>query len=213
MLVAAFFTAMFLAGRQAKKENVDPGIILNIAFPGFILGIAGARIFYVIENFAYYLKNPLEIIMLQHGGLSWFGGLIFGVAAAAVYLKIKKIPFYPTLDLFAPFIALAQAIGRVGCLLNGCCFGRIDAPVPVQAVSSLLLIVIFIILRFIQDKPHKEGVVFFSYLILYSLKRFFIEFYREDNPVVFSGLTLFQLLSILLFVFATIKIFSIKKSR
>ncbi len=203
-LVVAFTAGCLVARRQAKRQGINPDIIFNFLFTAFIFGIIGARLFYVIENISYYLKRPLEMIMLQHGGLSWFGGLILGAFSGVLYLKNKKLPLYKVLDLVAPAVALAQAIGRVGCFLNGCCFGR--TVFPVQIYSSLILVVIFISLRFLQGRPHKEGRVFFTYLLLYSLKRFSIEFWRLDNPVVFMGLTLFQILSIFLILFSAFKL-------
>jgi len=203
MLVLAFLAASHLAGAQAKKESIDKEIILNLAFVAFISGIIGARVLYVLQNIGHYLANPLEIIMLQYGGLSWFGGLISGSLCAAGYLKKKKLSVYKAMDLVAPFAALAQSIGRLGCFLNGCCYGK-DA-IPAQLYSSLILVLIFIILRILQERPHKEGRIFFTYLLLYSLKRFFIEFFRGDAQIIFAGLTLFQLMSIAIFIFAAIK--------
>lgn len=224
MLALAFAAGVSLAGRQAKRENVNPEIIFNFSFLVFISGIIGARVFYIIGNLGYYLKNPAEIIMLQRGGLAWFGGLILGTACGIIYLKKKSLPLCKTLDLVIPFVALGQAIGRIGCLLNGCCFGRAsrsglyfdvhsDYLIPTQLYSSLLLTVIFIILRLLQDRPHKEGEIFYSYLFLYSLKRFSIEFWRADNPRILLGLTLFQLLSLALFVFSSLKFISSKRTR
>lgn len=213
MLAIAFVTASVLAGMQARKENINPEIILNFSFIVFICGIIGARIFYVAENIAVYLRNPFEIIMLQRGGLSWFGGLTGGLVSAIIYLKKKNLAILKIFDLAAPFLALAQAVGRIGCLLNGCCFGKasrfgIYFPVhkavliPTQAYSSLILILIFIILRFLQDRPHKTGEVFFTYLLFYSLKRFFIEFWRAENKIIIFNLTQFQVLSIFVFLVA-----------
>ena len=210
MLVLAFFVCIYLASFQAKKEGVDPDTIFNICFFVFIFGIIGARIFYVLSDFSFYLHNPLEIIMLQHGGMAWFGGLIFGSAAAIVFIRKNKLGLLKTLDLIVPFVALAQAIGRIGCLLNGCCYGRPSefglyfkifdqVLIPTQLYSSLLLILIFFILRFIQDRKHALGQVFCAYLFLYSLKRFSIEFFRNDSPRPFYGLTLFQVLSLAVF--------------
>lgn len=211
MLVAAFFIGATLASRQAKRERLDPELVFNLAFIAFIFGVIGARLFYLAHNFRYYLNNPLEMIMLQHGGLSWFGGLIAGSFAAAAYLKKKKIAVYKFLDLIVPFLALAQAIGRIGCLLNGCCFGK--TAIPIQAYSSLLLIVIFIALRFLQGRPHREGAVFFAYLLLYSIKRFFVEFWRLDNETVFLNLTLFQVISLIFFIFSLFKLALLLKPR
>ncbi|MDI6758663.1 MAG: prolipoprotein diacylglyceryl transferase [Candidatus Omnitrophota bacterium] len=204
-LVLAFALCVELASARAKKENIPAAIISNFSFLVFVFGIIGARLFYIIENLGYYVKNPLEIIMLMHGGLSWFGGLFLGVLTGVVYLKKKKRAVYEIFDLLVPFLALAQGIGRIGCLLNGCCFGKIPG-IPIQIYSSLALILIFIILRFLQDRPHKAGQIFFSYLLLYSAKRFIIEFWRLEHAPVFLGLTLFQVISIALFCFALFKI-------
>ncbi len=209
MLSLAFGLALLLINRRAGKENISPDIIFNFSFGVLLWGVIGARLFYVIENTGYYLKNPIEIIMLQRGGLSWFGGLFFAIIFSAVYFKKRRLPAYKILDLCAPFLAFAQAVGRIGCLLNGCCFGR--TLIPIQLYSSLALIFIFIILRFLQERPHKEGGIFFAYLLLYSIKRFFIEFWRSDNEIIFLGLTLFQIISAAIFCFAFIKLVSIKK--
>jgi phosphatidylglycerol:prolipoprotein diacylglycerol transferase len=225
MLALAFTVSSVLAALEARRQNIAPDIIFNLSFLVLVSGIIGARLFYVIENAGYYLKEPLEMVMLQRGGLSWFGGLIAGVISGVAYLKKKHLAVYKILDLLAPFVALGQAIGRIGCLLNGCCFGKAAYKfgfyfkareaflIPTQIYSSLLLLLIFIILRFLQDKPHKRGEIFLAYLFLYSLKRFFIEFWRADNPVIFFGLTLFQLISIVIFVFSAVKLVLIKYSK
>ena len=223
-LMLAFLVAAGLVRRQAKKENINPDFIFNLSFLTFLVAIAGARFLYVLSNLKYYTDNPLEIIMLQHGGLSWFGGLIFGVAFAVVYLKKKKLSVYKVLDLVVPFLALAQAIGRIGCFLNGCCFGRVSEfgiyfPVhkailiPTQIYSSLTLIVIFVVLRIIQKRPHKDGEVFFTYLVLYCTKRFFMEFLRADTAKLFFDFSLFQIFSIIIFCLSFIKLILIKKAK
>jgi phosphatidylglycerol:prolipoprotein diacylglycerol transferase len=209
MLAIAFLVSLTLATIQAKRNNINSDIISSLSLLVFISGIIGARILYIIENIGYYIKNPPETIMLQHGGLSWFGGLAFGIFFGIFYLKKKNLSVYKILDLIVPYVSLGQAIGRIGCLLNGCCFG--STIIPVQIYSSLILIFIFIILRLLQDRPHREGEILFLYLVLYSLKRFFIEFLRTDNPVIFLGLTLFQIISIVIFCLALIKLVLIKK--
>lgn len=223
-LVVAFIISSGLASLRVKEENINPDIIFNFAFLVFISGILGARILYVMENLSYYANNPLEIVMLQQGGLSWFGGLVLGAFSGVIYLKNKNLAVYKILDLVTPFIALGQAIGRIGCLLNGCCFGRpsnfgiyfpahSEILIPTQLYSSLILIFFFFFLRFLQDKPHKEGQIFFVYLLLYSIKRFFIEFWRADNEINFMGLTLFQIISIAIFCLSIVKLTLTIKSR
>ena len=225
MLVLAFFVSSYLASRQAAKTNIDPDKIFNLCFYVFIAGIIGSRIFYVASCYPYYLKHPLEIVMLQHGGLAIFGGIIFGSFFAWAFIKRNKMDVLMSLDLLIPFIALGQAIGRIGCFLNGCCFGKaslfgIYFPVlgktliPTQLYSSLLMFLIFLILRFMQGRKHLPGQIVYSYFFLYSVKRFFIEFFRNDNPRIFHGLTIFQLLSLAMFLFSLVmlvRIFTIKK--
>ncbi|MDD5246062.1 MAG: prolipoprotein diacylglyceryl transferase [Candidatus Omnitrophica bacterium] len=224
MMALAFLTSVSLAGMRARKEGIDPEVIFNVALQAMIWGVVGARAFYVLENLSEYLSNPREIIMLQHGGLSWFGGFIAGSGSVLIYLKKKKLKVITILDLIVPFLALGQSIGRIGCLLNGCCYGRpselgIYFPVhgaeliPTQLYSSLFLIVIFVILRIIQERPHQAGKIFFAYLLLYSLKRFLIEFWRADNPGVLWGLTLFQVLSIIMFCAGLCGFFFLRKRK
>ncbi len=220
MLVLAFFAAAFLARRQAIKEKVSPEKIFDLCFFVFIFGLIGARVFYVFYDFGFYLRHPLELIMLLHGGMAWFGGLIFGIAAAIIFIKKNKLGLFKILDLLVPFVALAQAIGRIGCLLNGCCYGRPSefgiyfkvfdqALIPIQLYSSLLLLLIFLVLRFIQNRKHALGQVFCAYLFLYSIKRFFIEYFRNDSPRIFYGLTLFQVLSLVTFSVSLLLFFKI----
>jgi len=220
MLVLAFFISTKLASLEAKRQGLDPQLVFNLCFYVFIFGIIGARIFYILSNLSFYLRNPLEIFMLQHGGMAWFGSVISGSISTIFFIKKNKLNLLKTFDLLAPFIALGQAIGRIGCFLNGCCYGSpsewgiyFKVPgqtlIPTQLYSSLLLLTIFFILRFIQNKRPAVGTIIASYLFLYSLKRFFIEFLRNDSPRIFYGLTIFQLLSaglflISLFLFARI---------
>jgi len=204
---------------------MDGEQIFNLLFFIFICGVIGSRVFYCLLNFSFYLAHPLEIIMLQHGGMAWFGGLIFGSSGAIWFIRKHKMDLLKVLDLIVPFVALGQAIGRIGCLLNGCCFGRASefglyfitldqVLIPTQLYSSLLLLLIFIYLRFRQDRQHLPGEILCSYLFLYSLKRFFIEFLRNDSPRIFYGLTFFQILCLLVFLLSLaifVKLFVIKK--
>lgn len=212
MLVLAFFVSSYLAVRQAKKTQIAPEKIFNLMFYVFISGIIGSRILYILINLPYYFKNPLEIIMLQHGGMAIFGGIISGFIFAWLFIRRNKMDLLATLDLLAPFIALGQAIGRIGCFLNGCCYGKDH--IPTQLYSSLLLFLIFLALRFMQERKPARGEILYFYLFFYSIKRFSIEFFRNDSPRIFAGLTIFQLLSLAMFFLSLallIRLFYFKK--
>lgn len=223
MFVSAFLVSLYLAKKKAKTININDEIIFNLWFIVLVSGIIGSRLLYVFSNFDYYITDPLEIIKLWHGGLSWFGGFFLGASVAIIYIKRNRLPIYKTLDLLIPFLALGQSIGRIGCLLNGCCYGKESSwglyfsaqgkiLIPTQLFSSLALMSIFILLRFIQERPHKAGEVFFIYLILYSIKRFLIEFWRAEHKIVLFGLTSFQIISVIILFLSVLRIILIRRS-
>ncbi|MFZ2384901.1 MAG: prolipoprotein diacylglyceryl transferase [Candidatus Omnitrophota bacterium] len=219
-LVSAFWVCAFLLRRAAPRSGFNPEEITNFLFTVFFSGILGGRLVYIVLNLRMYALDPLEMIMLQHGGLAWFGGFMGGAAGGICYCLKKRMPLLKTLDLIAPYIALGHAIGRIGCFLNGCCYGKVsphgfyfpvhgESLVPVQLYSSSLLVAIFVILKLLQEKPHRTGDIFFFYLVLYSVKRFFVEFFRADGNILFGGLTVFQVFSMVMFFTAvTLLVFS-----
>ncbi|MEW5758202.1 MAG: prolipoprotein diacylglyceryl transferase [Candidatus Omnitrophota bacterium] len=224
MVALGFFMAVFFAEKQASKFDIPKEFIYDIGFWVIISGVLGARVFYVLEHLKEYLASPLEIFMLNHGGLSFFGGLFAGILAAIVLIRRKKFSVLKIFDFSVPFVAIAQAIGRIGCFLNGCCYGKASLKygiffpnlnywaIPTQIYSVFYLTILFLFLRYLQTKKLALGCVFYTYLTLYSAGRFIIEFFRADNPVVFHGLTLFQVISIGVFIMAGIFLFKCKKS-
>ncbi|MBM3251395.1 MAG: prolipoprotein diacylglyceryl transferase, partial [Candidatus Omnitrophica bacterium] len=102
MMALAFLVCVFLARRHARRENINPDKIYDLSFLIFISGIIGGRLLYIILNLSYFLENPSEIIMLHHGGLAWFGALIFATFAGIIFFKRNKLPVLKTMDFFAP---------------------------------------------------------------------------------------------------------------
>ena len=126
MIALAFVVGLWTATWRARREKIPADKIADIVLWLMIGGIVGARIIYVTtywhEEFA---GQPwTEVFMIQHGGLVYYGGLIGGILAGAIYILWKKLPFWKTADVLAPSIALGSVFGRAGCLLNGCCYGR-----------------------------------------------------------------------------------------
>jgi phosphatidylglycerol:prolipoprotein diacylglycerol transferase len=215
MVAIGFAVATLLAYKHADEFGVNREKIIDFGIAILVGGIIGARIVYIALNFQYYVNNPLEIINLAKGGLVWYGAFIFGMISAAWYIRKNKMSFWATADLFAPYIALAQAFGRIGCFLNGCCYGSV-APssfmlsvvfpgesvlrYPTQVFSTIMLLVIFFILRAWQKNRHFAGEIFLGYGLLYSTKRFAVEFFRGDYPKILYGLTISQLISAVIFI-------------
>ena len=200
MLALAFLVCSFLAKRRAASIGMDGEKILDLTILLIMSGVIGGRIMFVILDLEYFKTRPLDIFKLWEGGLVWYGGLILAVISGAVFLRIYKMPILKTADLMMPYVALGQAIGRIGCFLNGCCYGKTPA-LPTQLFESAAMLIVYLILR---RRVPSNGRTFFLYLILYSVFRFFNEFIRGDNMLAVMGLTFSQFISVIIFTAAVI---------
>jgi phosphatidylglycerol---prolipoprotein diacylglyceryl transferase len=126
MLALAFICGTLLAAIRGHKQGIDKNKIMDLSFYIAISSILGARIMFVALNWGYYFSNPLEMVKLWEGGLVFYGGLISAFIVAVFFLIKNKLPILKVLDIFAAPLALGIAIGRIGCFLNGCCYGKIS---------------------------------------------------------------------------------------
>lgn len=214
MLATAFIVSVLLIFTHARKLRLEEETIISLNFYIIIPAIIGARIFYVILNLKEFLAAPLEILMVHHGGLVFYGGLLGGLLGGIFYVRRNRLPVAQIFDMVAPYIVLGQAIARIGCLLNGCCYGKPISPgvlYPTQLYSSLANLGIFFILVAWSNFKKKNGEVFAGYLLLYSVKRFLIEFLRGDSSKIFFNLTLFQIISLAMGVAVSIWLFKKRK--
>lgn len=205
LVALAIFIGFSLLYTEAKKRKFYPEKILDMELYILVFGIIGARALHVAANIEYYRANLLEIPMLWRGGLAIYGGLFFGIIAGWIYVVKNRMPIWKTGDLIFPYLALGQAIGRIGCFFNGCCFGKIYDGVnghPTQLYASLALVSIFVVLKLIERKPRRDGLIFALYPLFYSTQRFFIDFFRADTPRYIFGLTVSQLISVVVFLVA-----------
>ena len=214
MVSAGFLLAVYLVLKDARPLGFDPDDVIDIALYMLIGGLIGARVAYVLLNFDYFRRNPLEIFYLSRGGLVYYGAFLGGLLAVVACIFRKKLSFWNVADLFAPYIALGQAVGRIGCFLNGCCYGRAvsgnfslgvafpESTVirhPTQVYSSLILLVLFLALKAFRPRRRFAGEVFIIYCAAYSFQRFFIEFLRGDNPPILLNMTASQVMSAVIF--------------
>jgi len=230
MLAIAFLVSIFLISVRAEKKGINKDIVFSLGFWVIIWSIIGARLTYVLLNLKEF-SHPFEIFSLNNGGLVFYGGLFCGLICAALYLKKQGIRVLDFFDLACPYLALGQAIARIGCFLNGCCYGKpanfagvifspdsvagsrfCNIPLhPVQIYDSFACLLIFIILLMYSKKNSKTGSLFFLYLLFYSVERFIFEFIRADSEPIIFNLTVFQVISIVLAIFSVVWLIVIKR--
>ncbi len=130
MVMIAFFIIIVTARWRARKENIDPAKITDMGIYVFCAGIVGARIFYIIQFFESYRNNLISVVKVYEGGLVFYGGLFGGIIAIIVFAKKNNLPFFKLIDIAAPSVALGLGFARIGCFLNGCCFGKVASHIP-----------------------------------------------------------------------------------
>lgn len=220
ILVAIALSYYIAKYRQLKAEE-----IINFAPFAIIGGIIGARLLHVLVNISFYMKHPLYIFAYRQGGLAIQGAAIGGIIALIIFARIRKVEFWAFADSIVPGLAIAQAIGRWGNYFNQEAFGRpTDSRIgiyilpenrpsdymnseyfhPTFLYESIANFILFGILIFMHYffKKHKDkyphGLIINTYLIVYSLYRIFIEYYRIDSSYIgtfkvvylISGLTI-----------------------
>lgn len=224
-MALAFLAGLWTASRRAQRDGITPEKILDIG-PWLIVGaIAGARLFYVATYWDTLMDRPLfpqapwtEIFMVQRGGLVYYGGLMGAALACILFARIKQLPLWKLADILAPSIALGYVFGRIGCLLNGCCYGRVcslpwaihfppghetypNGVHPTEVYDSLLNLLLYAALAWLYRRKQFDGQVFAVYLLCYALTRSFVEMFRGDytSAHLHDGLTPAHLVSIGIF--------------
>lgn len=200
MVALGFMAGIWIASREAKRVGEESERIVDMAFYMVLAAIIGSRVLHVMVEWRYFFANPVEILKIWKGGLVFYGGFIGAVIAGVLYIRKYAMPFRKTADIFALGIPLGHALGRIGCFAAGCCFGKATdlpwgvefshpeslAPLnvhlhPTQLYSSANNLVIFGILMFFRKRRKFEGQLALTYLLLYSLTRGIIEFFRGDD--------------------------------
>ena len=240
-IALAFLIGILLATWRAKKEGLKPNDFLDIGFIIVISAIVGSRLFYVLFNLNDYIENPAAIFQIWHGGLVFYGGLAIAALGAMLYMKYRKIPTMYGTDIIAPSVALGYVITRIGCFLNGCCYGHethwftgvhgwkegtgaamytgglffsklfggeavpeVIKLHPTQLYAAGINLVFFVVLFLLWGKRKFDGMIFWLYIMMYSVYRFFIEYFRADNEPFLLDMTIAQIMSIVLLICAVV---------
>ena len=224
LLAAAYLTGLQLGVVRARKAGVDPARVMDLGIYLIIAALVGAKLMLIAVDWNYFRSQPRELLSLVRAGGVFYGGLIAAVAVGLWLVRRYKLPVWTTADLMAPGIALGHVVGRFGCLLAGCCYGRptevpwaitftdplaaqnVGTPLgiplhPTQLYDAGAELLILGVLLFTERKGKPfAGRTFWLYLLLYGISRFIIEFYRGDpnRGTVVAGLSTSQFVSLLL---------------
>src|SRR3954454_1875032 len=222
----AIILALYIAVRETDKRGLDKDVFMDLMLWAIPIAILSARLYYVIFEWNYYSQNPGEIIAIWNGGLAIHGALIGGVITAIVFTKKRQVSFWQLVDIAAPSIILGQAIGRWGNFINQEAHGgevtrafleNLQLPEfiinqmyingayyhPTFLYESIWNIVGFILLILLRRVNLRRGELFLSYVIWYSVGRFFIEGLRTDSLMI-GGLRMAQTISVVLILGAVL---------
>jgi phosphatidylglycerol:prolipoprotein diacylglycerol transferase len=209
MIGIGFLLGIYLASRRAKKEGINPDLILDMGVYLLLAAVIGARVLYVLTTWQEFAATPLDLFAIWKGGLVFYGGVIAAVPVGIWYVRKHSLPVWRTADIIAPYAALGHAFGRLGCFFAGCCYGApCSGPVcitfsdphslaprgvplfPTQLTESGGEFLIFGLLLLLRRYKKFDGQLFWLYLVFYAVLRFTIEFFRGDivRGVYFGGL-------------------------
>ena len=213
MMVIGFLICLLILQKRSVKYQIPVEVVMDLAFYLVIGGVLGARLIYVLQNIPYYSVNIWEIFNLRAGGLSWHGAMLGGILVLYLYTRKKKITMAQLFDLIAPVWMFGLSIGRIGCFLNGCCYGKetrlpwgiifredgFSTPRhPTQLYEMLLIWLSLPVLYLLEKKQKFPGELLWASIILYAMVRFIVEFFRESAPLPWAlGLSAAQVASLL----------------
>ena len=223
LLVSAYLIGLRVAVARARQRGLDGDRAMDLGIWIIISALVGAKLLLVVVDFDHLRRDPAALWSLLRSGGVFYGGLVLAVGVAFWYMRRHRLPLWTTCDAFAPGIALGQAVGRLGCLLGGCCYGRptdlpwgitftntlaaanVGTPLdislhPTQLYESAAALAILGILLLVERRGGGfAGRTFWTYLLLYPIARFVIEFYRGDpRGIAFGWLPTSQFVSLLL---------------
>jgi phosphatidylglycerol:prolipoprotein diacylglycerol transferase len=200
-ILIGFVIGVVLANQKIRQAGISISLerVADLLFYTVLSAILGSRILFVLVNFDLYRENPLQIFKIWEGGLIFYGGVILAAGVSIGYMRWHRMPVWKLADLVSPSIALGLFFGRIGCFLAGCCYGketslpwgvtftdpnslaRLNVSLhPTQLYDAVNGLIIFFVLNWMEKKKSFDGQIFWFFLLLYSVTRFFIEMFRGD---------------------------------
>jgi phosphatidylglycerol:prolipoprotein diacylglycerol transferase len=224
LLAAAYLAGLQLALVRARARGLDDKKVMDLGIWIIVSALVGAKALLLIVDWEHFSRNPRELLSLAQSGGVFYGGLILAVVVALWYIRRQRLPMWTTTDVFAPGIALGHVIGRLGCFLAGCCWGKpatvpwavtftdpfaaanVGTPLHVDLHPTQLyesgaeLLILVGLLAFERRGRAFPGRTFWTYMLVYAVSRFVIEIYRGDPRgfVFANALSTSQFISVLL---------------
>jgi phosphatidylglycerol:prolipoprotein diacylglycerol transferase len=222
ILAAAYLLGLQFALMRARTRGLERVRVMDLGIWIIVSALVGAKVMLLVTDFRQYTQSPRALFDLVRSAGVFYGGLIGATAVAFVYMWRHRMPLWTTTDVFAPGIALGHAVGRLGCLMAGCCFGRptsvpwaitfhspaaalnSDTPLgvplhPTQLYDAGAELMILGVLLWLERKRRPfPGRTFWSYMLLYAVSRFVIEFFRGDPRGNIGALSTSQFVSVIL---------------
>ena len=225
-ILVGIFAIIFIRNKYFKEISTDT--ICDISFYLIIFGLFSARLYYVILDAPYFLRHPYEIFAIWNGGIAIQGAIIGGIIAGYSYTKEHCLNFLRLADLFVFGLITGQIIGRWGNFFNSEAFGlptnlpwKLYIPYPLRPegmknyeyfhptflyesiLNAFVLIILFFILKKLGEE-RKNGIIFCSYLILYSITRLFVESIRVDSVLNIAGIHIAHICALIIIIIASL---------
>ena len=239
MMAIAFVVGTFLGLREARRLSLDEDKVVNVILITLIASVFGARMLYVLEHLPEFRREWTSVLALWQGGLTLYGGIVAGTFAGLVAAKRMQLPVWITADALTPSLALGTMFGRIGCFLNGCCYGRPtqmawgvlfphdsfayleygDQPVhPSQVYNALAGLLLFILFQSLRRRFRVPGVMFWTFIVLFAAIRIPLDLtrsYEADAVILHLGLvdiTESQFMSLGLMLFGALMIMRLRRN-
>ncbi len=239
MMALAFLVGTTLGLREAKRLGLDEDALVNVILVTLVASILGARALYVMEHLQQFRREWGSVVALWQGGLTLYGGIVAGTFAGLVMARRLGLPRWVVADALAPSLALGTMFGRIGCFLNGCCYGHPttlpwgvrfpresfaflefgDTPVhPSQLYNAAVGLVLFLVLWFGRKRFRVPGVLFWTFIVAFALARIGIDLtrnYEIESVLVHSSwfdLTESQVTSLAMALFGALMILRLRQA-
>jgi phosphatidylglycerol:prolipoprotein diacylglycerol transferase len=236
LLALAYLAGLQLAVVRARRHGLDAARVMDLGIYLIIAALVGAKLALVVVDFDYFRTRPGELLSLVRAGGVFYGGLIMAVVVGLWLVRRYRLPVWGTADMYAPGIALGHVVGRFGCLLAGCCYGRptdvpwgvvFTSPVananvgtplgialhPTQLYDAGAELLILVVLLVTERRGRTfSGRTFWLYMLLYAISRYIVEIYRGDERGMMFGFSTSQFVSILMVPLAVIMLIRLRRA-